>query len=205
MSNFIVIAFYTEDTPYQELIQTCLEPSLTALDIDYQLFRKENLGSWIKNVAMKPRIISEALRMFPKQYRIICLDADSEVVSYPFLFDEIPDDYHIGYHTLNWNEWYGYNHHPPFMEVLSGTMWINNTHQTKIIVDEWCQRAQHTSIWEQKILGDVIQTHPEIKSYSLPLEYCYISSLPDGRKPLIQTNPVIVHHQASRKYKKQIR
>jgi hypothetical protein len=65
---------------------------------------------------------------------------------------------------------------------------------------DWYIKAQKKDMWEQKVLEQIITNH-NVKLYPLPLEYCYIKTLPDGREPHIKVEPVILHHQASRKYK----
>jgi len=203
-NKFIVVAFATLGTPYEKIIEACLIPSLKKFNLEYHIEVVNSLGSWQKNVAMKPKIILSALEKYPNR-QIICLDADSELTTYPSLFNTISLEYDFGCHFLNWNTWYGYNQNPPTIEVLSGTVWVNNTENAKKILTDWAHKSEHSNIWEQKILGEILETS-SAKVYKLPVEYCYISSLPNGNPP-IYTNctPVILHHQASRTLKKKIK
>jgi len=204
IDNCIVSAFVSENSPYELILSTQLLPSLDKLGLKYHIEVVENRGSWIKNVAQKPLSILRTMEKFPS-YNIIVLDADSEVLSYPKLFNEIPEDVDIAFHTLNWDFWYKNNSH--IMEVLSGTMFIRNSEKMRDFVREWYVRAETAQEWEQKVLAKLLEERKEsIKIFPLPLNYCWISSLPDGKEPYIKCdNIVIKHNAASRKYKRLIK
>jgi len=51
-------------------------------------------------------------------------------------------------------------------------------------------------------LQELMKKHKDILVYDLPIEYCYMTSLPDGRAPLVQCEPVIKHYQKSRELKR---
>lgn len=204
IDNFIVSAFVTADTPYELVLSTQLLPSLDKIGLKYHIEVVENKGSWIKNVAQKPLTILHVMEEYAS-YNIVSLDADCEVCSFPKLFREIPEEYDLALHTLDWDSWYNYTNH--VKEVLSGTMWIRNNDKMKAFVKEWYVRAETAGIWEQKILSQLLEERKDdIKIFPLPLEYCYIATLPDGKEPNIKIeNPVIIHFQASRKLKKQLK
>jgi hypothetical protein len=203
MDSFIISAFCTAETSYEMILATQLLPSLDKLGLKYHIEVVENQGSWLKNVAQKPLTILHTMEKYPS-YNIVSLDADSEVLSYPKLFNEIPEDVDIAFHTLNWDFWYKNNSH--VMEVLSGTIFIRNNEKMGEFVKEWYLRAETVCEWEQKVLAKLLEERKEcIKVFPLPLEYCYISSLPDGKEPHIKCdNVVIKHNQASRYLKKKI-
>ena len=202
INNWIIVAFATSDTPYEFELSTKLLPSLEKLSLPHHIEIIENQGSWLKNVAMKPLVILRAMEKYPAS-NIISLDADSEVLQYPTLFNNIPEQYDIALHILDWDSWYGYTNH--VKEILSGTVWIKNNDKMKNVVKLWYDKSIENCVWEQKILEAVLEEQ-KINIYPLPLEYCYILSLPDGKPPKIQLeNPVIVHYQKSRIYKRKIR
>lgn len=202
VDNWLVVAFVTADTPYELELSTHLLPSLEKLKISHYIEVIENKKDWIKNVAEKPVVIYRAMEKFPGK-NVVVLDADSEVLEYPKLFNEIPEEYNIGLHILDWNSWYRNNTN--VKEILSGTMFLRNNDTIKEILKEWYHRATSEMKWEQKCLADVLK-EKNIKVYELPLSYCYISSLPDGKEPhIIIDNPIIKHFQASRKLKKLVR
>jgi len=204
-NKFLITAFVTSGTPYEEVLHTYLLPSIQKFNLEYNIEVVENKGSWLRNVAQKPKIIKEVLDKYPT-YQIVCLDADSEIKRVPDLFNQIPLEYDLACHYLDWNSWYGYQDSPPVFELLSGTLWINNTEQTRFVLHKWEEIASHSDIWEQKVLSQVLTSNPSVNVYKLPVEYCYISSLPNGNPPLNPSEfPVIVHHQVSRKLKKRIK
>jgi len=203
-NKFIITAFVTSGTPYEEVLHDYLLPSIEKFNLEYNIEVVENKGSWLKNVAQKPKIIKEVLQKYPS-YQVVCLDADSEIKRVPELFSQIPLEFDIACHYLDWNSWYGYTDSPPVLELLSGTLWINNTQNTQQILNQWESLSENSEKWEQKVLAEVINKNPSVNVYKLPVEYCYISSLPNGDPPLYQSEyPVIVHHQVSRKLKKLI-
>lgn len=202
LDNFIISAFVTENTPYELILSSQLLPSLDKIGLKYHIEVIENKGSWMKNVAQKPLTILHTMEKF-LSYDIVSLDCDCEVLSFPKLFTEIPEEYDLAFHTLDWDSWYGYDNH--IKEVLSGTMWIKNSEKMRQFVKEWYLLADTTEMWEQKCLARLIETKKDLKTLPLPVEYCYIDSLPDGKEPLVKCEPIILHHQASRKLKKQIR
>ena len=165
---------------------------------------KEDLGTWYKNVTMKPLSILDAMEKYP-ELDIVSIDADAEVLEYPKVFDKIPKEVDIAYHLLNWNEWYGYSKNPPIMELLTGTMYLRNNDKIKKLCNEWYSEATKTNEWEQKVLQRIIKKY-DIKHYHLPLSYCYMKTRPRNKEPLVKLeNPVIVHNQVSRKLKRKLK
>jgi hypothetical protein len=202
IDNFLVSSFYTENTVYQNEIANVLIPSLEKINLKYNIEVLENKGSWLRNVAQKPLSILRTMEKFPS-YNIIALDADSEVVQFPKLFNEIPLEYDIAYFTLDWDSWYKNNTHKK--EAISSTIFFRNNEKVRNFVKEWYVKAEISMEWEQKIMDDMIKERENIKVFPLPIEYCAITSLPGNKEPHIKIeNPVILQHQASRKLKKLI-
>jgi hypothetical protein len=198
-SNFIVGCFVTKFTNYEEVWETYLKPSLEKLEIPYELYYTKNTGNWLQNVAEKPKIILEMLNKGLD--RIVFLDADAEIKFYPELFDNIPDEYDIAVHYLDRNKWYGQIGEP--FELLSGTLYLRNNDRVKSLVQEWYEKAIKKNQWEQRELGELLKERKDVKIYELPIEYCYIATLPNGHKPIVHVeNPIIVHYQVSRKLKR---
>jgi len=202
MNKFCVGAFYTDATPYHYIWQDYLLKSCEKFRIKNHVFAAPNYGSWHRNVAEKPRIIGEMLDLLTiDEECLVFLDADATIEQYPKLFEEIPSKYDIAYHTLNWNTWYGYDNKPATMELLSGTMFFRNRKKVKEMCFEWYEEAKKTNKWEQKVLAEIIGKY-NLKTYPLPLEYCYPISRPKGKEPLVKLDPVILHHQKSREFKR---
>ncbi|MCK9597294.1 putative nucleotide-diphospho-sugar transferase [Candidatus Pacearchaeota archaeon] len=199
---FLVSCFYTAQTPYKDILYSQLIPSLDKFNIKYNIEEVENKGSWLKNVAQKPLTILHTLEKY-SEYNVVSIDVDAEVCSYPKLFDEIKEEFDLACHYLSWKEWYG--HKEDNKELLTGSMWFNNTQKVREFVKEWYDRAIKDYKWEQKVLSDLILERKDINIYYLPVTYCWISTLPDGSPPKIQDKPVIQHFSASRQLKRKIR
>lgn len=202
IQDWIVCAFVSSGSPYEFELTQCLLPSLERLKIPHYIEVIENQGSWLKNVAQKPKVVYNAMEKNPSK-NIVVLDSDSRILQYPVLFDNIPEEFDIACHYLDWNSWY--NNGSNIKELLSGTLWIRNNEKMKKIVLEWYNSSCEDFMWEQKCLAKVLEKHPEIKIFELPLSYVYIASLPNGEKPIVKIDfPHIIHFQKSRKYKRLI-
>ena len=195
-----IFTFYTEDSPYQEIAQRYLMASLNSFpSIKLKILKAHNYHHWGKNVAQKPYIIHNLLDEGETDF--IFLDADATVERYPELFHNIPEEYDIACHILDWDTWYKNKSH--VKELLSGTMFFRNNDKVKSLCREWYAKAEDGSGWEQTILEDILKKRKDIKIYELPIEYCHIATLPNGSKPHVQCkNIVIQHHQVSRNLKR---
>lgn len=208
-TKFIIGAFYTEDTPYKDVCDRYLLDSLKEYNFSAMIYSRLNKGSWLKNVAEKPAVILEMLEFMSKtegyqDKALVFLDVDATIEKYPVLFDELLEDVDFAYHNLEWKTWYN-RPNCDTLELLSGTLFLRNNDRVKNLLTDWYSRAIITNKWEQKVLEEVIKEHPEIKTYVLPLAYCYINSLPNGKEPYVKCDPVILHHQVSRKLKRIIK
>ncbi len=200
MNNWALGSFFTMETPYQQIVNEYLIPSAEKFGIPLDLAPIPNKGNWYINVAEKPGII---LDMLEGGYEtLVFLDADATIEQYPKLFDEIPEEYDIAFHTLSWKQWYGYE--KDRAELLTGTMFFRNNDKVKALCRAWYKQAQNTQIWEQKVLENIIDNF-DVKVYNLPLEYCYMKSRPRNQEPLVKLNPVILHHQVSRELKRSMK
>jgi hypothetical protein len=200
MNKFSVGCFYSNGTPYERIYRDYLQPSCDKFNINTHVFSAPNYHNWYKNVAEKPRIIGEMLDLLMKPGEcLVFLDADATIEQYPTLFETIPKEYDIAYHTLSWRQWYGYEKETK--ELLTGTMFFRNRKKIRDLCMEWYNEAQKTHEWEQKVLQRVIKNH-DLKAYPLPLEYCYMTSRPRDKEPLVKLDPVILHHQLSRTWKR---
>lgn len=202
MSKIIISCFYTKDTPYEQEFYRFLKPSLDKLGLTYTVDVMQSAGSWYKNVAMKPHTLLRALERYP-DYNVVGIDVDAEITQNPTLLYEIPEEYDIACHFLNWKEWYG--HDVDIEELLSGTIFLRNNKKVKEMCQQWYNMAMGVQEWEQKCLERLIKQNSDIKVYKLPIDYTYIATLPDGSSPRVKVpNPIVIHHQASRRLKKRI-
>lgn len=204
--SFRICSYYTIDTPYQEVAHDYLMNSLRRMNngIKSDVRGVPSLGSWQKNTSYKAQFVSTMLEHYTDN--IVFLDCDAEILRYPDLFDSIPEGYNFACHILDRNRWYGmkFDEHNS-KELLSGTLFVRNNKESRIIIKEWeltCRLSPQ--IWEQQILGMVLKKN-NIPIYELPISYCYIKTLPDGREPLVKCeSPVITHNQVSRRLRNKL-
>lgn len=203
MSKFLITSYYTENTPYEFVFRSYLGASLSQYDkIPVYIEKIATKGSWLQNTAYKPQLCLNALEKFP-DLNVVFLDSDATILTYPKLFEEIPEEYDIALHYLDWASWY--KNGTSVKEALSGTLWLRNNEKIKELVKEWLSRSTSSKLWEQKCLAQILESRKDIKIYNLPLDYCFINTLPNGNKPFVSSeNAVILHHQASRRYRRQV-
>ena len=172
-----------------------LEPSLIRWNLRYGVRAEPDAGSWKANSGMKSRIMLEMLE--EKKEDIVFLDADSTIERFPELFARIPEEYDIACHWLDWDKQYGKKNEP--LELLSGTLlWRYNDTALELLkywIDEVCLRP---NLWEQKCLHEALKKFP-VRVFDLPYEYCAIKRK-NGTTACEE--PVILHHQKSREYRR---
>lgn len=202
--SFVICSYYTQNTDYEEVAHNYLMKSIGGLNIKSDIRCVPNLGSWAKNTSYKPQFILEMLEQHTDN--IVFVDCDAEIVSYPELFENIPADCNFAAHILDRSKWYGVKFEEQnSKELLSGTLWIRNNKESRTIVQEWNMACKISPVWEQKVLGMVLKKN-DVHVYQLPIEYCYIKTLPSGEVPIVKCNdPVIVHNQCSRLYRNKIK
>ena len=180
---FIVVAYYTDDEIYGPAVDR-LSTSLLKYGLNHHLQIIDSKGSWSANTSFKPSFIREMMDRYPGA-GIVYTDADSEFVSYPVLFDSLdcPVAIHLLDHTI-------YKPNRKRVELLSGTIFFNNSDKSKQIVDAWIQVCQQfPEMWDQRALHRVLGSD----FHQLPPGYCQIY---DYMKSV--ADPVVRHYQASR-------
>lgn len=176
------MAFYTDR--YREEAAKLLS-SIRHFDVSYHIEEVRSQGDWAANTSYKPVFIAECLERYEEN--IVYVDADATIEREPTLFDTLDCD--VGFHR---NRNAGRNG-----ELLSGTIFLRNTQVVRDIVFEWLRRCtRHQTKWDQKHLDECLKLFPLLKVHLLPQEYCYIF---DSKVKCDE--PVIVHHQASRRLK----
>jgi hypothetical protein len=201
--SFIIVSYYTLDTPYQDVAHKYLMNSLSTVEVKSDIRGVQNLGSWQANTSYKPTFILQMLEHH-KDTDIVFVDADAEILDYPSLFENIPTDCSLGVHFLDRTAWYGHNY-PEEKELLSGTLYVRNNEEARQVVLQWIEQCKNTRQWEQQVLHNII-VNRGIKTYELPIEYCYIKTMPNGEEPKVKVEkPIIVHNQVSRRIKNMVK
>lgn len=189
MPNFMVIAFYTLDTPYQlecaELIESCEEYGVPIETQGYP-----STGSWVRNAALKSIFISAMMEKYNDMERLVYIDVDARLRKYPVLFETFEGD--LGVHYRNRGN--------GSKELLSGTIFIRNNERTHDLIKAWIQHQnRNPNAWDQRTLQKVVDRDAKrlgVNVVDLPATYCQIF---DSMRGVGQ--PVIEHMQASRRYK----
>lgn len=196
----IIISYATKNTPYVDVMNERLLPSLKRWNLDHDIVYPEDKLSWAANTAMKSQIIKD---MLLKHKQSVCfIDSDATIEKYPELLYNIEQDYDLGFHLLNWyGFWRGEWSNTSKMELLSGTMLWNYNDKVLALLDEWIEKVNsNIQVWEQRVLQEIVSDRKDLTILPLPAEYCCVVKQ-DYSIPVHIEEPVIIHWQASRKYK----
>jgi hypothetical protein len=156
-----------------------LVESLEKLGLDYVSEEYEDRGSWEANCQYKAEFIYEMWMVYGQ---VVWLDADCVVRKEPTIFYDMRSD--IAFH------------HYRGKEVLSGTLFFNDTDGAEKILKAWiAKNKERPNVWDQKNLQEVLKGTDVDITY-LPPEYCCIFDLTPLHYGKI--DPVIEHFQASR-------
>jgi hypothetical protein len=184
-----IVSFYTKDTPYDIEVMAMRESAIKVGLTKFYLCGIKSRGSWIANCQAKAEVLLSYTNVIHEPF--LYVDADAIFKQYPTMFEH-QWPYDIGFHYFKGEE------------LLSGTIWVNPTHATKALLKSWLAINQHMpTAWDQKTLQRAAQMQSGLRILHLPPEYTWIFDLSEqqyGHK-----DPVIVHMQASRKYKRDIR
>ena len=190
MKPWIICSYYTENTFYADFAKT-FKASLDRFKLLYFILPIPNQGDWYKNTSYKPTLLLDCLKSFPTS-NIIWVDIDAEFRAYPTLFDTI--DCNIAAFEFDQNIYYKHKSPHGIKELLSGTVYLKNCVETVDIVTRWKNECDsNIRIWDQKSLQKVVGNN----YYKLPPQYCHIDNV-----MRMHSNPIIVHHQASRRVRK---
>ena len=181
-----IVSFYTIDTPYEQEAQE-MKASAEAVGLrDIRLYPVLSKGSWERNCQLKAEIIQQAAHEL--QTPFLYVDSDARFNEYPAMLDYAWDQ-DIAVHYFKGRE------------LLSGTLWVNPSHETFALLAMWIVlNLEQPRVWDQKTLAQAIQQQPDLRVLRLPAEYCYIYDL--SKQHYGVRNAVITHYQASRKYKR---
>lgn len=163
---------------YRSMYDLGLEGSLHSVAIEPR--------SWRMAQAFKPSFVLHSLKEF-EPHPVVWLDADCMVRRQPSLFHEgALDDYDFAAHLHRGHE------------LLTGTLWVNNTPLARQVCVHWERRSKNNvNEWEQRHLQQEIREHQKLAAhrilFDLPAAYCKIFDIMKTVE-----NPVIEHYQQSR-------
>jgi len=193
MDKIMVIGYYTLNTVYEEISNKLIASLDKIPELDYNIVGIDSLGTWAKNTHMKAKVIRQFIEKYPDK-KLLYVDVDAIIHSYPKLLDDLDCDIAVRYQDFKWRK----------NECLSGTVFINNTPNAKMLVDIWIDKNDkyisqdnNPRNWDQFNLDRAIKEFTDINLYVLPPEYTFIFDHMKRIYPNIK--PIIEHFQASRK------
>lgn len=160
-----------------------LRASLQRLGLPHRIDELPSRGSWDQNILITPEYIRDMLDSTVGP--VLYVDADAEFHGVP----AFEDGYDVQVHYLS------------DRELLDGTLWLANNDTTRGLVDQWCSEVR-VGEWEQKTLQDILERRSDVRVNRLGPEYCYIFDTSRAFYPGVE--PIIEHHQASRRLKREV-
>ncbi|MBP9841398.1 MAG: hypothetical protein KBC64_03105 [Simkaniaceae bacterium] len=181
MFEWTLISFYT---PLYEPLAMRLRSSCEKWKVPHYIVPLDSEATWEENCSLKSRFVLETLEKFKSP--LLWVDADAELIQPPpthfphefatVIHAELPED------------------HPS--KVVSCVIYVTHTPHTLSLLKKWIERcdAYGGKEWDQISLKEALlgENIP-----SLPKEFSMIyDRLEEGDEP------IILHYQASRLYKK---
>ena len=199
--SFEVFTFYTTNTPYEAEAEL-LQQDCKRLNIPFRKAATTSTGRWVENTMLKPSIIlSELLRAKDEFDCIVWVDADARINSYPQVFADY-DKEGIDFSVFQMGS---------RSRITSGTIFMRNNSSVQNFLRDWCTECYMSEerLGDQHSLRSLIRKKGyeryNINYKALPYSYCYIFDdslrLLSPEIPPLKSDPVIVHTQASRKYR----
>lgn len=191
-SGGTIVGFFTRDGVY-EAEKNRLSKSAELLGLPVDIAEMKSAGSWVRNAGMKPAVLVE----MRKKHRG------------PLLYVDVDAVFHR-------NPWPGLAHldcdmaayYEPAGNLLSGTLFINDTPAAAEMLDEWVRAsADAPDEWDQRVLGrivaeDAARCSRRYRFQTLPVSYCWVFDKIDNPP----CGEIFVEHlQASREAKKRKR
>jgi len=161
-----------------------LRASLQRLGLPHRIDVLASRGSWDENIWLTPEYIRDMLDATVGP--VLYVDADAEFHAEPVL----DDGYDVQVHYLSRGD-----------ELLNGTLWLANNDRVRSMVDEWLAEKPRGG-WEQKALQRVLARRQDLRVKRLGPEYCFIYDTSRALYPGVE--PIIEHHQASRRLKREV-
>ena len=184
-NDILFVSMFTAGTPYEEEVKS-LQKTLDGFGLPYEIVGLRTQGSWEKNTQMKPQVIKGIMDKHNKD--IVWVDADAEILKYPELFYSLDCD--IAFHYIKeWNE------------KMTGTMYFKNNTISREVLNKWIALNEKNNNPDAINFQAVMEGFNDLRITDLPNEYIHISD----NKYLQCTEPVIIHNQASRRFKESVK
>lgn len=198
MDKIVYISFATENSPYVDVLNKGLLPSLQKFELTYDFEITENRKNWCLNTQLKASVCYKML--IKHQCPIVFLDADAVVVQEPVIFSTLSDKCDISFHNLD-SKLFWHNIRGEQREPLTGTVYFNYSLKVLDFISKWIAQTDiNKKLHDMDNFKIALGMVPDLKIYPLPIEYVSIVKR-DNRVPSSIPNPIIVHYQASRRYR----
>lgn len=178
-----VVGFYTKDSLYEhEALR--MRRSAELLGLNVQTIPVDPLGSWVRNAGLKAGFLSSMRNALSGSLLYVDVDAVFHADPWPFLNSL---DCDLAVHTNKKGE------------LLSGTIFLNETAATSALLEEWVEAVGASpDEWDQVLLDQTIRksvAEKHLRCLNLPNTFCWITDNRD-EKP---EGPIMIEHlQASR-------
>jgi len=199
MTDFpLIVSYYTKDTMYQLEVQNLIA-SCEQWGVEYLVEPIASFGSWESNCCYKPFFLMQKLEQLKRP--LFWVDADAVLVRQPEFLDLFNLDF-----VVRSNAYLDDLHDS---KVMSGSLFVNATAGGAQVLKLWGKAclaafsnpAREEEIWDQIVLRQVLQAGVLGATIgALPVEYLAIVGYAEDEA--VVRNPVICHHQASRRFKK---
>lgn len=194
----IFIAYFTSGN-YKQVAESHLIPSLKWWNLKSDIQEVPEFESWQVATGYKSKFILEMLK---KHKEPVCyIDVDAYILRYPKLLFNIPEEYDLAYHKLDrFLQWNVASVHR--YELVSGTLFLRYNKKIIQLLELWQRNVQkEIKTMEQLVLQRIMTKSHDYQVFNLPAEYCTIL-LHNNTVPRYVREPVILHCQASRQFKR---
>jgi hypothetical protein len=178
----LIVSFHTPDAVYSGCADI-LKRSLDKFGLEYEIdcLTPGDKASFPAVCCLKAPFIQEKLQKHPGR-PIVWLDADSEVVSYPSLLEDIKEDVA----SVLWND----------VSLLISILYCANVPNVHRVMNLWIDENRRNCLSrnaDQTNLDTVLKKSPQVSFLQLPRTYAHVPDETPGNDP-----PVIVQYLASR-------
>jgi hypothetical protein len=206
MNEFKIINFHTDNGIYADMSKR-LKESCKKFNIECDIEKYSDRGSWVDNCNIKPEFILKKLN--EDVDCVVWVDSDAKIMSYPYLFIDTPMDFGVrgelgarkktpvGREEIelpkNW---------PLQTELMwfnSGTMLFRKCNSTIRMVERWLELSKSmTRSWDQWSLQQAwADTQPTTEWF--PRTYCQIDRLHGRDKAVVLHDLASVMQRVDRK------
>lgn len=210
----MVVGYYTANGNYKEHAQR-MKDSVEKFGVSCKIVAKRSAGKhgmdtqlrWSLNANICPFFMKDMRKKYPG-VDLFYLDVDATMEHRPELFLDYPRDYDFAAVFFDSK---CRNH-----QLCGGGLYFADTTVANSLLDRWAQvqrwrnqelkdgvyRQPCAFPQDQETLQGILPIAADLRWMELPKEYGYIKPLSSGRPVMsVIADPIIVHHQASRKNK----